>query len=272
MKTSTRWQIAQEAAERYDSILVPAILGPFAKALVDRVEIRPGDVVLDVGCGTGAAARFAAARAAASGRVVGIDVNAGMIAVARTRGAIAGGAPLDWREADAGALPVEDASVDVVLCAQAVQFLPERARALGEMRRALRPGGRVAVSVWCPLEDNPYFERLVRAVERHIGPDTAKGLLAAFGLTHADELKALVAGAGFDDVGSATAPLDLELPPLSEFVPRHISATPMAAGYAGATEDARAAVLRDVTEGMARYGAPASPRIPFRAHVVTGIR
>ena len=128
------------------------------------------------------------------------------------------------------------------------------------------------MSVWCPLEDNPYFESLVRAMQRHVGPDTAKGLLAAFGLTNADEVKALLAEAGFDGVVSATTPLDLAFPPLSEFVPRHISATPMAAGYAAATEDARAAVVRDVIEGMARYGAPTGPRIPFRSHVVTGIK
>jgi ubiquinone/menaquinone biosynthesis C-methylase UbiE len=52
MTASTQWQLAQDVAERYESILVPAILGPFAKALVDHVDIRPGDIVLDVGCGT----------------------------------------------------------------------------------------------------------------------------------------------------------------------------------------------------------------------------
>jgi ubiquinone/menaquinone biosynthesis C-methylase UbiE len=272
MTASTQWQLAQEAAERYESILVPAILGPFAEALVDRVDIRPGDVVLDVGCGTGAAARFAAARAGVSGRVVGIDVNAGMLAVARTIPASAGSAPLEWHEADACALPVEDASADVALCAQTIQFLPERGRALGEMRRTLRPGGHLAASVWCPLDDNPYFESLVRAMEQRIGSDTAKGLRAAFGLANADELKALVADAGFDDVVSTSATLNLELPPLSEFVPRHISATPMAAGYAAATENARAAVIRDVVEGMARYGAATGARIPFRSHVAIGIK
>ena len=271
MTTDTRWQLAQEAAERYEDILVPAILGPFAKALVDHVEIRPGDVVLDVGCGTGSAARFAASRASASGRVVGIDVNAGMIAVAKTRPASPGSARLEWHEADACALPVSDASADVVLCAQTIQFLPERGRALREMRRTLRPGGRVAVSVWCPLEDNPYFESLVRAMEQHVGPDTAKGLRAAFGLADANEVKALLSDAGFDAVVSEPASLELELPPLSEFVPRHISATPMAAGYAAATEEARAAVIRDVVEAMARHRSPAGPRIPFRSHLATGI-
>jgi ubiquinone/menaquinone biosynthesis C-methylase UbiE len=173
MTTSTQWQLAADAAERYETILVPTILGPFAKALVDSVEIRPGDVVLDVGCGTGAAARFAAVRAGASGRVIGVDINAGMLAVAGRHHAPKGSARLDWREAEASRLPLDDGSADVVLCAHTVQFLSEREGALREMHRVLQTAGRMALSVWNALEANPYFDALVRAVERHIGRDTA---------------------------------------------------------------------------------------------------
>jgi SAM-dependent methyltransferase len=274
MPASTQWQLAEEAAERYEAILVPAILRPFAEALVDHVEIHPGAVVLDVGCGTGAAAQRAAARAGTNGQVIGIDINAGMLAVAKRRQAVQlqGIAAIEWRQGDACALPVPDAIADVALCAQTVQFLPDRARGVEEMHRALRPAGRVAVSAWCPVDQNPYFDSLVRAVERHVGGDTAKGLLAAFTLTGTDELRAVIAGAGFHNIALEAATLELELPPLFEFVPRHISATPMAAGYAAATEDARSAVVRDVVEDMSRFGSPAAPRIPFRSHLATGVK
>ncbi len=269
MTTSTQWRLAGDAAERYETILVPTILGPFAKALVDFAEIRPGDVVLDVGCGTGAASRFAATCAGAAGRVVGVDINAGMLAAAKSRHAPEGSAPLDWREADASKLPVDDASADVVLCAQTIQFLSERTPALREMHRAVKPTGRVVVSVWRALDENPYFEGLVRAVERHIGHDTANGLRAAFSLTDADAIQSLVAGAGFRDITVETLSLELDLPPLSVFVPSHIAATPMAKGYADATDEARAAVVRDVIEAVGAFAPTTTPRIPYRSHVVS---
>jgi len=103
--------------------------------------------VLDVACGTGVVTRAAAERVASGGRVAGIDLNPGMIAVARSLPPTAGAA-IEWHEASALALPFADSGFDVVLCQQGLQFFPDKALALREMRRVLRPGGRLALSVW----------------------------------------------------------------------------------------------------------------------------
>lgn len=94
MATSVQWQLAHDAAVRYEQILVPSILGPFARALVDWAQLPAGDTVLDVGCGTGAAARAAAEHVGLAGSVTAIDVNPGMLDVARSLPPVRGAAPL----------------------------------------------------------------------------------------------------------------------------------------------------------------------------------
>ena len=271
MTTSTQWHLAREAAERYQEILVPAILGPAAQALVESTPIELGSIVLDVGCGTGAAARYAAARVGETGRVVGIDVNAAMIAVAQSLPPIEA-VRIEWQEQSAYQLPLGDEIVDVVLCAQTLQFLSERPLALAEMRRVLRPGGRLALGLWCALAENPYFHTLVGAIAQHIAPETARGLNAAFGLSAAEEIRALLTDAGFGNVEMSVRQLDIDLPELPEFVPRHISATPMVTGFNAATPMAQQTVIAQVAGQLAPYQNGSGVRVPFRTHIVQAIK
>ncbi len=271
MTISTQWQLARDAAERYEQILVPAILGPAAQALVERSALRDGEVVLDVGCGTGAATRFAAETVGLSGRAVGVDVNAGMIAVARSLPPVRGAA-IEWFEKSAHDLPFAEEEFDVVLCAQTLQFLDDRPRALAEMCRVLKPGGRVAVSLWCDVQESPYFYALVQAVTRYIDAQTATGLGAAFSLCDLAAIRSLLAEAGFENIQAMVQQFDVELPSLSDFVPRHVSATPMAPGFNAATVEARQVVVQAVSEELASYETGSGVRIPFRTYLVQALK
>jgi len=269
MTTSTQWQLARESAERYQGILTPAILGPFAKALVDFAALQSNEWVVDVGCGTGAAARYAAEAVGIPGRVTGEDVNAGMIEVARSLPGVQG-TPIEWREATATQLPLDDQSVDVALCAQTLQFLPEKQLSLSEMQRVLKPNGRAALSLWCDIEDSPYFNVLVEAIARHIGSETSAGLKSAFALSDANEIHRLLKEAGFGQIDMIVTQLDLPLPKLTEFVPRHISATPMAAGFSRASESVQQMVIQGVTEKLSAYEINSHVQIPFKSHMIIG--
>lgn len=271
MTTSTQWQLAREAAEQYERILVPSILGPAAKALVERVPLEHGDTVLDVGCGTGAAARCAAEKVGGSGRVIGVDVNAGMIDVARSLPP-AQGAVVEWQEGSAYQLPLEDQSVDTVLCAQSLQFLADRPTALAEMVRVLKTDGCLGISLWCDLQESPYFQALIEAVSKHVGPETAVGLKAAFGLSDAEEIRALLVKAGFSDNQIAAEQIELDLPRPELFVPVHISATPMAAGFEAASSEAQALVMQDMANQLARYERGEGVRVPFTSHFALATR
>src|SRR5260370_23729405 len=105
-----------------------------------------------------------------------------------------------WREGNATALPFQNASFDIVCCSQGLQFFPDRVAALGEMFRVVGPVGRLALAVWRGIEHQPFYSALADALERYVSPEAAASLRAAFTLTHADELRALIAGAGFRDI------------------------------------------------------------------------
>ena len=137
-----RWgqfQLAGTTPEAYERYLVPVLFAPCADQLIELAAPGPGERVLDVACGTGIVARRAAARVGAGGALVGLDLNEGMLRVARTVGADVR-PTIDWRAANAADLPFGDGEFDIVFCQQGMQFFPDRVVALGEMRRVLVPG------------------------------------------------------------------------------------------------------------------------------------
>lgn len=152
MAEPERWQVSTDAAEVYESCFVPAIFGAWASPVADAAGIRRGTKVLDVGCGTGVLAREALRRVGQEGRVVGLDLNEGMLAVA------ARGEPsIEWRRGDAASLPFEDAKFDVVVSQFALMYFPDRVTSLHEMWRTLAPGdalrspfGRRSSTPWIP--------------------------------------------------------------------------------------------------------------------------
>jgi ubiquinone/menaquinone biosynthesis C-methylase UbiE len=125
------------AAENYERYFVPAIGAPLASDLIDAASLRPGERVLDVACGTGVVTRLAAGHVGAAGNVSGVDINPGMLAVARENAPAA--SSIEWYEGSAEALPFADATFDVVLCQMGLQFFPDKPKALQEMRRVLTP-------------------------------------------------------------------------------------------------------------------------------------
>ncbi|MGH9281066.1 MAG: class I SAM-dependent methyltransferase [Acidimicrobiales bacterium] len=141
-------------AAGYDSVI--PFFADFGRSLVDYAGPQPGESVLDVGCGRGATLFPAAERVGPTGMVLGIDLSAEMVwrvtADIRTRGI----AQAEVRRADAADLPVEHATFDVVLSSFVLHLLADPDAAAAEMRRAVRPGGRVAASM--PLPPVPEWE------------------------------------------------------------------------------------------------------------------
>jgi ubiquinone/menaquinone biosynthesis C-methylase UbiE len=265
-----QWQLARGAPELYERHLVPAITLPWAVDLVDRVGVSRGDRVLDLACGTGVVARTAAPRVERAGRVVALDVNVGMIEVARSL-APASGQLIEWCEGSALALPFDDGEFQVVLCQLGLQFFPDRPRAVREIRRVLGPRGRVGASVYSAIERNPATHALSGALDRHFGQGASRAKRAEHSLAGVRVLRALFADAGFAAVRVETVTRNVHFASVGEYVRVQLTATPLTALVAerklAISERLIALVSADVSDRLTRYLHDGGVDFPQEVHV-----
>jgi SAM-dependent methyltransferase len=175
-----------------------------------------------------------------------------MLAVA-TAHAPASGAPIDWRAGDAGALPCADASYDVVLCQQGLQFVADPAHALREMQRVLRPGGRLGLSVWTRIEHTPFNYAVYTASARWLGTEAAARLLAPFALGDLAVLRTLITAAGFRDVDLQVSSITRHMAAPDVAIPGYLASTPLAPIVAALDAAVRTALLREISEALQAY-------------------
>jgi ubiquinone/menaquinone biosynthesis C-methylase UbiE len=140
----TDTKFAGSIPELYDEILVPLIFAPYAHDLALRVAATHPARVLEVAAGTGAVTRELAKVLPPDVDIVATDLNQAMLDRAASVGTTRN---VEWRQADAMQLPFADATFDVVVCQFGAMFFPDKAKAFGEMRRVLRPGGTFAFNV-----------------------------------------------------------------------------------------------------------------------------
>jgi len=192
--TSQSAAAVRSAAEVYDEQFVPALFRQWGPVMCDAAGIKPGQRVLDVACGTGALTLAVAERVAPGGAVTGLDANPEMLAVARRKHAA-----IQWRDGRAESLPFADASFDAVVSQFGLMFFDDHAAALHEMRRVLRPGGRLAVAVCDALANSPGYAALAALLEQLFGKRVADAFRAPFVLGDVRKLQAICASAGLAD-------------------------------------------------------------------------
>jgi SAM-dependent methyltransferase len=260
-----RWQLSGNEPESYELYKVPRLFGPLARLFLASIPLRAGERVLDVACGTGVVARRAAPRVAPSGKVVGLDVNEGMLAVARAH-APEDGVPIEWKQGDATALPFADGAFDVVLCQQGLQFFPDKSRALREMHRVLVPGGILALNVWGKA--SRYNVALAEALASYHDVNVANRSLAPFALADFQAVRTLVMDAGFSKIELRTAVVMRRVQPSQEWLLQDTAGQPYAAAISGMDSAVRAAMVREIGAKLKEFWDGDSFAVPTDVHLV----
>lgn len=213
MSEASTGQVNTDAARVYDEFFLTALFEQWPPHVVVRSGMGRGEHVLDVACGTGVLARAAADAVGSEGRVVGVDINDGMLAVA------AQNAPqIDWRRAPAESLPFATASFDRVVSQFGLMFFEDPVAAVTEMLRVLRPGGRLVVAVWSSLNETPGYAAMVQLLERLFGAEVSGALEAPFSLGDSERLREICLQAGAVEPSVETVPGTCVFPSLDRWV------------------------------------------------------
>jgi SAM-dependent methyltransferase len=235
-----------------------------AEVMLGLTTPAAGEHVLELACGPGGLGLAAAARVAPGGRVVLSDVAAQMTAIASARADAAGLTNVGTCVLDLERIEQPADAYDVVLCREGLMFATDPARAASEIRRVLRPGGRVALAVWGPRERNPWLGVVFDAVSAQIGrPVPPPGVPGPFSLGDSDRLAGLLSAAGLADVTVSELSVPLRAASFEEWWMRTSAlAGPLATILTSLPEPARRALRSDLHEATSAYRTPTGLEFP----------
>ena len=242
-----------EHVDHFDSMLEP-----FGRAVIERLELRAGDRVLDLGCGVGATALSIAASVAPA-LVVGVDISEPMLAAARERAVALGCSNVEFRHHDVQDEPLESSSFDVAFSRFGVMFFPEPEQAFSRVRHALVDGGRLGFVCFQGRFDNPMILQPVMAAAAHVEilPPPGPTEPSPFSLADPDRVRSLLQAAGFGEIVIEPGPTSGDLGPaddLASTARRALEQNPgIAPGLAAALPTTRQAAIDAAADVMSRH-------------------
>jgi SAM-dependent methyltransferase len=247
-------------AKAYEEYLVRPVFGPWAEFIVALAAPLPTEHALDLACGTGAATRALAPRTA---KTTAVDKDPAMLLVARNHCP----ASVEYQCSDASELALPDGAFDLCLCLQALQHFTQRERALGEIRRVLKPHGRFVAAVWAGIEHNPGLYAVLHALQEE-GIDAA-AFNRPFSLGAPDALASLVRQAGFDPVRTNVYERSSHFESVDAFlVALSVGSVASRDALRGVRQDGWPAFRSRVREELAPFTSSTGLAVPYRANVV----
>jgi ubiquinone/menaquinone biosynthesis C-methylase UbiE len=265
------WQAVAGGWRRWEP-LFQSFTWPVALRMAAVTQIGDGQRVLDVGCGIGDPTLQVAVLVGPHGRVLGVDLVEDMVATARERAAALGLTHVEFRTADIAALDLAPESFDVVLARWSLIYVADVASALGRLRRALVPGGRIALVAWAPPGANPWITIPMEALARvRPVPPPDPAAPGIFHLSADGALARALVGAGFQAVGQERVVLSqFARDPTEFFAMLTDMAGPLAPLLAGLGAEERSRVVHEVADGLTRFRSGDVLRVPGQAQLGWG--
>ncbi len=234
------------------------MLMPFGDAVLDRLELRPGDRVVDVGCGVGATT-LSIASIVAPALAVGVDISVTMLDAARARASATGCSNVEFRHHDVQDEPMGDATFDVAFSRFGVMFFPQPDRAFAHIRQSLVGGGRFGFVCFQGPFDNPMILQPVMAAAAHVEmlPPPGPTEPSPFSLADPDRVRSLLLGAGFSDIVVVQGPSSADLGSADDLegaARRAIEQNPgIAPGFAAASQANRVAAVDAAVDALSQH-------------------
>jgi SAM-dependent methyltransferase len=271
--TRQQWQDAAEAWDRWGPT-IEDWLGDATERMLDAAGVGPGSRVLDVAAGAGGQSLVAARRVGREGRVLATDIAPAILEYAAKAAADAGLSNVDTLEADGEQLDVPEAAFDAAISRVGLIYFPDQQAALGGIRRALRPGGRLSAIVYSTAEHNAFFAVPVGIIRRRAQlPPPAAGQPGPFSLGGLGVAEETLARAGFSDITVEAVPSPLRLPSAAECVRfERESFGALHQMLAGLASEEREEAWTEIASALAAYEGPDGFVGPCEMLVVTGTR
>lgn len=264
--TRTTWN---ESAPKYGELL--RNLDKFNGDLLGAASPRAGERVLDVATGPGEPALSIGPLVGAKGSVVGIDLSERMVELARQNAK--GRDNVEFRVMDAEKLEFPDASFDLAVCRFGLQIVTDPDRAIQEMRRVLRPGGRMAATVWGPGERVPAIDVIVAPMLEFAEPDETGYIPTPYEMGGEDELVEILRKAGFRDPAEKRVTHEFTFRDGKTFFDAILKGTPIGHSLLEEDEPTQKAVLAKTAKNLEKWTLPdGSIRVPAEAVVVGAVR
>lgn len=248
------WEtIAPTWADRREQ--VEAVAAPVREWVLRELDPQPGDTLLELAAGVGITGFEAARLIGDEGKLIASDFSPAMLEQTKQAGAEFGVDNADYRVIDAEQIDLDDDSVDGVICRFAYMLMPDPDAALAETRRVLRPGGRLALTVWGPPERNPFFVTLMMAMvgAGHLPPPDPDGP-GLFRMASEEATRGMLEQAGFDSVRVEETPVRFPVPGIDEYLEFALdTAGPVAMALRSLSPEDVEALKPQLEEGLARF-------------------
>jgi ubiquinone/menaquinone biosynthesis C-methylase UbiE len=260
------FQLSDRAVTAYEDQKVKAMFGPLARATLAKIQVTEKDAVLDLACGTGIVARTILEQVTPEQPIVGVDLNEGMVRKAREI-TQSDSSNFSWHVANAEDLPFDSGTFSLTICQQGIQYFPDEAAVLKEIRRVSAKNAKFVISVWGGASD--FFLAMADSVGRHLDPEIGKKYLAPFSYKNVEQLPDMLVSAGFEKINFERITVDRTMAKIHSSIENEILGHPAGPKVLEAGQAVVDVIAADIIAACSEYRRGDDMIVPQLAYLFT---